>query len=1104
MSGLGTVLVEPGPAAPESADVLTRAKNFVKRYSSAKVVGGAGILVAFVAVGVLGPILTSGNPTAPSGASLEPPSLSHWLGTTLQGQDVFTQLVDGTRSSLEVGFIAGALATAVAVAVGLVAGYIRGLGGEVFSAISNVFLVIPSLPLIIVLAGYLPKSGFLSITIVIAITSWAGGARLIRSQTLAMVQRDYVQSAKAVGEPRRRILFAEILPNLLAIVMSTFLWAVLGAIAAEAGLAFLGLGNVNQVSWGYMINLAEANDSLFAGAWWWWLPPALCYALVGAALALVNFGIDEVGNPRLRMVRLAAKATKLAAPAPPDDAAQLEGVPGPPAPKPAGATSPDSPGRPEPSDASPGGDDLLLQVKGLSVGYLTPGGTVTAVDDVSFALRRGEVIGIAGESGSGKSTLANALTRLVDPPGVVLGGSVLYYGRSSAVPANGGRAGAGTDLLSLTVEQLRRLRWEEIAVVFQSAMNALNPVLTVKAQLQDAITAHRPATTKKQAKARMTEMLQLVGVPPERASSYPHELSGGMRQRVGIAMALLLEPELVVLDEPTTGLDVVVQRAILERLLSLRSRLGFSVIFITHDLSLLLEMCDSIVVMYAGRMVEIAPTHSLYEQPRHPYSRRLRDAFPPLDGPRERREGIPGAPPDPAKPVPGCPFHPRCDRVFDTCHEVLPELITVGDHKARCLLYDPAVVRQKAAQGVVLRPEGEPPAAATPVPVALTSAPARPGPGRAPQEQGQGGAGEHTGRDGTEPPAPVLECRHLSVNYKLQQGRHKVVHAVDDVSLALRPGTVTAIVGESGCGKSSLLKALALLGPVTSGELLLEGTPVTEPGKGRHEQYRSAVQLVFQDPFASMNGVRTVSHHLERPLKLHRRFKDGGDLGQAVSRLLGRVSLTPPGRFASRYPHELSGGQRQRVMIGRALAVGPAVLLADEPVSMLDVSVQLDVLNLLVDAAKEDHVALLYVTHNIASARYAADTINVMYAGSVVESGPAQQVTDQPAHPYTQLLLRCTPRPRSSSLSTPSVVEDTGEPPNLVTPPSGCRFHPRCPHAMDVCRNEAPPALPVDEGRWAACWLLSPSHDPASPRPPGQPEEQPAHPEVAAQQTSPA
>lgn len=1011
MSALSAVALPVDQPLPAGRRPLERAQAFVKRYSSPKVLTGLGILIFFALLGSVGPALLSRNPITPSGASLQPPSASHWLGTTLQGQDVFTQLVDGTGSSLEVGFIAGGLATAVSVVIGLVAGYLRGLGGEIFSALSNVFLVIPSLPLIIVLAGYLPKSGFLSIAVVIAVTSWAGGARLIRSQTLAMVQRDYIQSAKAVGEPRRRILFAEVLPNLLTIVMSTLLFAVIGAIAAEAGLAFLGLGNVDQVSWGYMINLAEANDSLLAGAWWWWVPPAVCYALVGAALAFINFGIDEVGNPRLRMARLAGKtATRT-----PVQASSVR-------------------------DREEHSSDVLLEVRHLSVGYLTPAGTVTAVDDVNLVLRRAEVVGIAGESGSGKSTLANAITRLVVPPGVLFGGSVHYRPRG----------GPNVDLLTLRDEELRQLRWEKVAVVFQSAMNALNPVLNIDVQLRDAIVAHRPGTSKKDARERAAEMLKLVGVPPQRASSFPHELSGGMRQRVSIAMALLLEPELVVFDEPTTGLDVVVQRAILERLLALREKLGFAVIFITHDLSLLLEMCDTVVVMYAGRVVEIAATASLYTDPLHPYSRRLRDAFPPLEGARQRMTGIPGSPPDLAKPVPGCPFHPRCDRAFGICSETLPELLAVNDRHVRCHLYsDPRAGHDIATQAAVtLLPSRAPSAAPGQVPAA----------------------------DQRREAVPVLECRDLTVRYRLQGERRRVVHAVEGVSLSIGRGQVAAIVGESGSGKSSLLRALALLTTPTSGEILLRGQRVTERRDQRAE-YRSAVQMVFQDPFASMNPVRTVGHHLERPLRLHGRASGHGDVTVAVHPLLERVSLTPAERFASRYPHELSGGQRQRVMIARALAVGPSVLLADEPVSMLDVSIQVDVLNLLADLVKEEGLGLLYVTHNIASARYVADSINVMYAGTIVETGPSERVTGHPSHPYTRLLLASTPRPNSRlrtlerAPGTSSLAGESGEPPDLASPPPGCKFHPRCRYSMDICYRSEPPLKEVGAGVRSACWL---------------------------------
>lgn len=324
----------------------------------------------------------------------------------------------------------------------------------------------------------------------------------------------------------------------------------------------------------------------------------------------------------------------------------------------------------------------LLEVDDLRVGYLTDAGTIVAVHGLSFVLRRGVIMGVAGESGSGKSTVAHAVARLIHPPGVILGGSVRYNGTRQH-----GNTSQTVDILTMKAEELRLLRWEELAIVFQSAMNALNPVLRVRAQLIDAIQAHRPGESVADAGQRSRQLLELVGVPGDRATAYPHELSGGMRQRVIIAMALALEPDLVIFDEPTTGLDVVVQRAILERLLILRQQLGFSVIFITHDLSLLLEVCDSVMVMYGGRAVEMGSAEQLYSSPLHPYSQGLRDAFPPLAGPKRRLRGIPGLPPDPSNPIHGCAFHPRCPHAFGRCQAELPSLLVIGDRRVRCHLY---------------------------------------------------------------------------------------------------------------------------------------------------------------------------------------------------------------------------------------------------------------------------------------------------------------------------------------------------------------------------------------------------------------------------------
>jgi peptide/nickel transport system ATP-binding protein len=329
------------------------------------------------------------------------------------------------------------------------------------------------------------------------------------------------------------------------------------------------------------------------------------------------------------------------------------------------------------------------------------------------------------------------------------------------------------------------------------------------------------------------------------------------------------------------------------------------------------------------------------------------------------------------------------------------------------------------------------------------------------------------------PGTPALEARRLTKHFPVHEGlrRGRVVHAVEDVSLALPEGTVTAVVGESGSGKSTLARLLTQLITPTSGELLLDGKPVGSSAKERRE-WTSQVHLVLQDPFSSLNGVHSVRYHLERPLKLHRKAAGKAELDALARELLERVALTPADRYIDKFPHELSGGQRQRVAIARGLAVQPRVLLADEPVSMLDVSIRLGVLNLLDELREQERLAILYVTHDIASARYLADTVVVMYAGQIIESGPAVQITDSPAHPYTQLLLSAAPDP---SRTEQVELRGRGAPPSLIDPPQGCRFNPRCPFAMDVCRTRQPPALPVDGGEHvAACWLLSPDHASAS------------------------
>ncbi|MFE2752166.1 dipeptide/oligopeptide/nickel ABC transporter permease/ATP-binding protein [Actinosynnema sp. NPDC059335] len=549
------------------------------------------VLIGLIALlGLVGPLVV-GDPNAIRDIGLTPPGGEFWLGTTLTGQDIVAQLAHATRGSLYIGLMVGVMATALSAVFGIVGSYVGGYVDEAFSLFSNVMLVIPGLPLVIVISAFVPadQRGSWTIAVVLAITGWAASARVLRAQTLSLRNRDYVAAAKVSGEKPWRVITVEILPNLLPLLASQFVFSVIYAILSEAGLSFLGLGASNSSTLGTMLYYAQNGFALQREAWWWFVPPGLIIALFGCGLSLVNFSIDEIINPKLRDIPRRGRAEA--------------------------ARTPEPVARPD--------DDVVLTVKDLSVVYRVEN-PVHAVKDVSLTLRRGEILGLAGESGCGKTTLAYAVNRLHRPPAEVTTGSVTFHDRE----------GGDIDVLALTPGELRAFRWSKLSMVFQGAMNALNPVITVRAQLDDVLTTHRPEMTKAQRKARCEEVLRLVGVDVRRLGSFPHELSGGMRQRVMIAMALLLDPQVMIMDEPTTALDVVVQRGILREILRLRDEIGFAVLFITHDLPLLLELADRIAVMKDGEVVEYRAAQDMFENPEHPYTRRLLDSFPSLTGDR--------------------------------------------------------------------------------------------------------------------------------------------------------------------------------------------------------------------------------------------------------------------------------------------------------------------------------------------------------------------------------------------------------------------------------------------------------------------------------------
>ena len=685
-----TVLTQAPVAGPAPKPMLPKVGLRLPR--SPKVIAGLVMLAPFALVAVIGQWISPYSPNATDpqhwvqhvlvpgtgpGTGIAanyyplplPPSAAHWLGTTVFAQDVLSQVLVSTQATLFVGLLAAAIATILSILFGVSAGYFGGNTDEVLSLISNVFLAIPGLPLLIVLADYVPTAGssILLVAFIIAVTAWAYSSRVLRAQTLSLRNRDFVEAARVTGEGRLRIIVAEILPNLVPIVAASFLFTTLYAIYAYVAISFLGLGGSPTSSpaglwnWGEMLREGFANNAIRGGWWWWWAPPGLCVALLGTGLALVNFGIDEFINPRLRVAGLTRKAAKQAGIT---SHATLGMTP----------VVGNRPAAPALAARAQSTGDAVLEIHGLSVDYGYGADAVHAVMDCDLVLRRGKVLGLAGESGSGKTTLALAAIRLLRTPAVITGGQVLFHSK----PVGGGGPSGTIDMLASDEEELRSVRWSEISVVLQSSMNALNPVITIGAQFDDLLRVHRPKLSRSARLERSGELLDMVGINADRLRSYPHELSGGMRQRAMIAIALALEPQVMILDEPTTALDVVTQREILEELIGLRDRLGFAALFITHDLSLLVELADEIAVMYAGRLMERAPAASLFNAPRLPYTHGLIHCFPPMHGKRERMQGIPGSPPD-LKDLPkGCAFHPRCAWAMEQCRHDVPQLAPVN------------------------------------------------------------------------------------------------------------------------------------------------------------------------------------------------------------------------------------------------------------------------------------------------------------------------------------------------------------------------------------------------------------------------------------------
>jgi peptide/nickel transport system ATP-binding protein len=684
------------------------------------------------------------------------------------------------------------------------------------------------------------------------------------------------------------------------------------------------------------------------------------------------------------------------------------------------------------SAVTDGGDAPLLDVRNLRTEFRTDEGSIVATNDVSFQLDRGETMGLVGESGAGKSVTARSIMRLIDSPGEITGGEVVFDGQ---------------DLLAASERQMRDVRGNRIAMIPQDPMSSLNPVMTVGEQIAETIRRHQ-GVSEREARQQAIETMAEVGIPDAdtRVDDYPHEFSGGMRQRVLVAIGFSCEPDLIIADEPTTALDVTTQAKILELLNDMQERVGTAVLLITHNLGVVAQTCDHVGVMYAGNLVERAEMEALFDAPTHPYTRGLIDSIPAVDGAAGDLPTLPGSMPDLADLPDGCNFAPRCDHATEACRtggDPLLEPVAGSTSEAACIhASDLDLSARRAAENL--------------------------GAGREIDRSGEplfavDGLKKHfAAGDGI-----LGNVRFERSNGGLPTLQRKYVKAVDGVSFDVYPGETVGLVGESGCGKSTVARsALRLLEP-TAGEIRFDGQRIDDLGSSEIRSLRREMQIVFQDPGSSLNPRKTVGRIIGRAMEKHD-VATGDEKRRRVRELLERVGLS--GEAATKYPHQFSGGQQQRVAIAHALAVEPRLIVCDEPVSALDVSVQAQILNLLRDIQAERGLAYLFISHNIGVVRHVCDRVAVMYLGKIAEFGTVDQVFSPPFHPYTESLLSAVPHARPGQTDDRILLE--GSVPSPIDPPSGCPFQTRCPKKLGPeCEQEEPPLADIGDGHHISCHL---------------------------------
>ena len=661
----------------------------------------------------------------------------------------------------------------------------------------------------------------------------------------------------------------------------------------------------------------------------------------------------------------------------------------------------------------------LLEIDGLEVEFDTRRGVVRGLRGVDLKIGRGETLAIVGESGSGKSVTAQAVMGLIDVPGRIARGDIRWMGQSLVDDPKGDGRG---------------VRGKEIALVFQDPMTSLNPLMKVGTQIAEVLTRHL-GMGDEEARIRVLELLEAVGIPapPRRAAQYPHELSGGMRQRVMIAMAIACEPKLLIADEPTTALDVTIQAQVLELIAGLQETLKLSVLMITHDLGVVAGLCDRIAVMYAGRIVETGFADEIFERPEHPYTQGLIRSTPRLDDRTERLTAIDGSPPNMLVPPAGCAFRPRCPVAGPDC-EIEPPLVTTLPGKS-----------------VACWRSGTP---AWPAPTGHIAAEVRTSPSELPDVR------------------PILSVRDLGVDYEASTpgfwGRMRKISALKGVSFDVFPGETLGLVGESGSGKSTIGRAVLRRLEASEGRIFFKGRDITDLKGEALRQTRREMQLIFQDPYASLNPRMRVLDIVAEPLIVHGLIRKAEEGREEIGELLRLVGL--PKDAHDRLPYAFSGGQRQRIGIARALALKPDFIVADEPVSALDVSVRAQVVNLLQDLQQELGISYLFIAHDLSVVRHISHRVAILYSGRMVEIADRETLYRSPCHPYTEALLSAVPVPHPATQRARKRLVYRGDIPDVAHWPSGCHFHGRCPLADQRCSIEVPRLTERSPGHWVACW----------------------------------